>query len=215
MWGQDRLFTDLGDSLRIIPTRVGTRQVSPFRQSAKQDHPHACGDKYTAGLDKKFTEGSSPRVWGQEPTLARSPSRSRIIPTRVGTRRGDIMSDIVNTGSSPRVWGQGKFASQSSFFVRIIPTRVGTRMRLNDRKRNFQDHPHACGDKVFCRRLLLGLLGSSPRVWGQVNTNTGIAIIIRIIPTRVGTSFKRFWRCNCCRDHPHACGDKHDRAYRR
>ena len=37
----------LSDSVRIIPTRVGTRPslLKPHRTA--QDHPHACGDKYT------------------------------------------------------------------------------------------------------------------------------------------------------------------------
>ena len=72
---------------------------------------------------------------------------SRIIPTRVGTRKytmiscallqdhphacGDkknVQADILNgIGSSPRVWGQGVSAHLTLSMRGIIPTRVGTR----------------------------------------------------------------------------------------
>ena len=50
-----------------------------------EDHPHACGDKYTSDDNSIPLWGSSPRVWGQvSPTLTLGVS-FRIIPTRVGT----------------------------------------------------------------------------------------------------------------------------------
>ena len=51
-------------------------------------------------------------------------------------------------------------------------------------------------------------LGSSPRVWGQDLNSILIKQIIRIIPTRVGTSNYCKTKNACVRDHPHACGDK-------
>ena len=65
VWGQDSVLYDGCNHIGIIPTRVGTRRTDEALRNPRRDHPHACGDKYTAGLDKKFTEGSSPRVWGQ------------------------------------------------------------------------------------------------------------------------------------------------------
>ena len=50
--------------------------------------------------------------------------------------------------------------------------------------------------------------GSSPRVWGQVNIFFKLLRRVRIIPTRVGTSYYPNLTKNLCRDHPHACGDK-------
>ena len=51
-------------------------------------------------------------------------------------------------------------------------------------------------------------LGSSPRVWGQVDVTEELHLIHRIIPTRVGTSNPYFSQILTARDHPHACGDK-------
>ena len=49
----------------IIPTRVGT-SLKPDRDNVEdEDHPHACGDKYTKENTLWNKTGSSPRVWGQ------------------------------------------------------------------------------------------------------------------------------------------------------
>ena len=52
-------------------------------------------------------------------------------------------------------------------------------------------------------------LGSSPRVWGQVNSTTIFLQCTGIIPTRMGT--RSLYICNTARpqDHPHAYGDKY------
>ena len=47
------------------------------------------------------------------------------------------------------------------------PTRVGTRVALFVQGCHFQDHPHACGDKLLYTLMVLFVVGSSPRVWGQ------------------------------------------------
>ena len=71
-----------------------------------------------------------------------------------------------------------------------------------------KDHPHACGDKPEAVKIMSPAEGSSPRVWGQVFCACCCIFIVRIIPTRVGTSFIFHSVIGCTRDHPHACGDK-------
>ena len=137
-----------------------------------------------------MTKGSSPRVWGQGHNGRAVMVVYRIIPTRVGTRRkildgkskatdhphacGDKSKNLQNgyclTGSSPRVWGQvGNFAVVMVCFG-IIPTRVGTSNVETYQTLPYEDHPHACGDKLWLFRCLMSMSGSSPRVWGQVYT---------------------------------------------
>ena len=85
---------------------------------------------------------------------------------------------------------------------------MGTSGRADAMERTGKDHPHACGDKKSNRFYRFKVVGSSPRVWGQVELFIRVSYVHRIIPTRVGTS--------CCEvvtpmlptDHPHACGDK-------
>ena len=75
--------------------------------------------------------------------------------------------------------------------IGIIPTRVGTSRRNSVAFRFVWDHPHACGDKKSIDKIAGGTIGSSPRVWGQVGLDIWYQFDSRIIPTRVGTSFKK------------------------
>ena len=107
------------------------------------------------------------------------------------------------------MWGQGRKTHCFLARQRIIPTRVGTRISVIFLINIFQDHPHACGDKIYYTIRYISALGSSPRVWGQ-----GFAVYhgqgqFRIIPTRVGT--RRYVQPTPANpeDHPHACGDKY------
>ena len=52
------------------------------------------------------------------------------------------------------------------------------------------------------------ILGSSPRVWGQVAVISSDSLKARIIPTRMGTSSTAMTFSLWYRDHPHAYGDK-------
>ncbi len=90
----------------------------------------------------------------------------------------------------------------------IIPTRVGTSHMLSVAFFRAKDHPHACGDKGYAVNALKVPQGSSPRVWGQDFPSCTTVFSTRIIPTRVGTSYRSARTGNSGGDHPHACGDK-------
>ena len=167
MWGQVLRLCRYKQALRIIPTRVGTRNSLPFFATASKDHPHACGDKRECSNFLQVLQGSSPRVWGQVSSSKKATRSLRIIPTRVGTSGirdnacsrakdhphacGDksacfkLAKSVV--GSSPRVWGQDIKKAVACDCRRIIPTRVGTRPQRHGIHRRGRDHPHACGDK--------------------------------------------------------------------
>ena len=111
-------------------------------------------------------------------------------------------------GSSPRVWGQDKVEFLGHIKLRIIPTRVGTSSCHKGQHARYRDHPHACGDKYNYSLKRYRVIGSSPRVWGQVHQYFNLSIILRIIPTRVGTRDIFIDLAHAKKDHPHACGDK-------
>ena len=92
--------------------------------------------------------------------------------------------------------------------IRIIPTRVGKSSKRRIQGTQAQDHPHACGDKSPNVCNCPSATGSSPRVWGQDQLHTIQHKLLRIIPTRVGTSSWLFTFNRSTQDHPHACGDK-------
>ena len=106
------------------------------------------------------------------------------------------------------MWGQEPARYDTAFCRGIIPTRVGTRDSPADRHCNFEDHPHACGDKICHLRFPPVVIGSSPRVWGQEVSSFPLPSQPRIIPTRVGTREVQCKTESKAWDHPHACGDK-------
>ena len=208
MWGQVALIASFCVPFRIIPTRVGTRIDDLYTESEDEDHPHACGDKACENYYVGDGIGSSPRVWGQVVVYISFRPKLQDHPHACGDKFTRVKVCFLLGGSSPRVWGQvqDEFAQQER--RRIIPTRVGTSILYGYFRKVERDHPHACGDKSACFKLAKSVVGSSPRVWGQVTKGLTKWITTGIIPTRVGTS------CACdifplfSKDHPHACGDK-------
>ena len=194
----------------------------------KWDHPHAYGDKEVSDIADEMSDGSSPRVWGQELICPHCKSSDRIIPTRMGTSRtsllrlsksrdhphayGDKKSKSAirqyYTGSSPRVWGQGIFRPYQAYRQRIIPTRMGTSSAILFIRADKKDHPHAYGDKASSSADGFRVPGSSPRVWGQAFRGRIYSMYNRIIPTRMGTSYTTGFSICQGGDHPHAYGDK-------
>ena len=187
MWGQALRARLNRGTVRIIPTRVGTRTLNGKFKSCAWDHPHACGDKAINSVDGEVKLGSSPRVWGQDIAMTAAKINSRIIPTRVGTSVGARLKNRLGQdhphacgdkyrqtyppaaykGSSPRVWGQVIYNNYLRTPNRIIPTRVGTSLSHLLYLLCSQDHPHACGDKSSFIEKIVTRMGSSPRVWGQ------------------------------------------------
>ena len=65
VWGQAQIVIVDNNSVRIIPTRMGTRGKNAYKCYDLWDHPHAYGDKKKINTVANQIEGSSPRVWGQ------------------------------------------------------------------------------------------------------------------------------------------------------
>ena len=151
-----------------------------------------------------------------------------IIPTRMGTSvfllrwkspKGDhphaygdkeiaMRLRTAQEGSSPRVWGQEICKLRRNSFRRIIPTRMGTSKIFDSTGNITWDHPHAYGDKFIFSFADFFLVGSSPRVWGQVIYKWFVSSFLRIIPTRMGTRGDKLGIMGDTGDHPHAYGDK-------
>ena len=119
-------------------------------------NPHACGDKIDVlyALNAKEIEPAATkrRGLGVETDSASTGSKISI---------ADFLDDIKNY-----------YSDVLSDSVRIIPTRVGTSYPKCLLKFRHKDHPHACGDKHHHGKTPPLLVGSSPRVWGQVSSDT-------------------------------------------
>ena len=129
------------------------------------------------------------------------------------------------------MWGQDYKNFNSIEDYGIIPTRVGTRLKVQPSDIEVQDHPHACGDKIdvlyalnakeiepaATKRRGLGVETDSASTGSKISIadflddvknyySDVLSDSVRIIPTRVGTSFVKTAAEMKPGDHPHACG---------
>ena len=105
------------------------------------------------------------------------------------------------------MWGTQYIPYPYRHPIRIIPTRVGNTIFVFLKISMMLDHPHACGEHLELSDLLGMYTGSSPRVWGTLETKPEQTVQTRIIPTRVGNTYLSNKRFSKNKDHPHACGE--------
>ena len=72
------------------------------------------------------------------------------------------------------------------FNARITPARAGKTMRVRLLYAKREDHPRACGENNGMRFLVIGKIGSPPRVRGKLEPNTKRDPDNRITPARAG-----------------------------
>ena len=110
-------------------------------------------------------------------------------------------------GSSPHAWGPRHLRRRRRLHRGIIPTRVGTTSRSRCAAARSRDHPHTRGDHTMLASSVYAMPGSSPHAWGPPFWGVLPAPVLRIIPTRVGTTFAGEQMPEVSGDHPHTRGD--------
>ena len=200
-----------------------------YRLSA---HPHVCGEHHYHVIVRVPSYGSSPRVWGAPALSYHEKTRTRLIPTCVGSTASGLMGVMEVTahphvcgehllgfgrfrllgGSSPRVWGARDNKRPGVLSTRLIPTCVGSTRKDSQGTASRPAHPHVCGEHL---RLLSGRRctgGSSPRVWGAPLHTQDYASGWRLIPTCVGSTFTFPPDRSSRSAHPHVCGE-HEKKF--
>ena len=109
----------------IIPAYAGNTEDEEIRCPRVEDHPRVCGEHVFDGVQNCGVRGSSPRMRGTRPAIARCPGLPGIIPAYAGntvlaaSRSGSARDHprvcgehdfetccrAVNMGSSPRMRG--------------------------------------------------------------------------------------------------------------
>ena len=90
---------------------------------------------------------------------------------------------------------------------RVIPTCVGKTPPYKWAGYNEPGHPHVCGENFFERVHPIEVVGSSPRVWGKLESDDNPAMQQRVIPTCVGKTCVAADRAQISAGHPHVCGE--------
>ena len=155
----------------------------------------------------------------------------RITPADAGTRVQDLGSYVqprdhprgcgdklqpaghsdLAAGSPPRMRGQVSENSAYDPIHRITPADAGTSHDDGVHQPHVQDHPRGCGDKDVLHLRGHLLVGSPPRMRGQVAYDATDLVEDGITPADAGTRIPPLARPSNGQDHPRGCGDKCER----
>ena len=89
----------------------------------------------------------------------------------------------------------------------ITPAHAGKTSRKDNKKRVTGDHPRACGENVFRKRLNPWRKGSPPRMRGKHARVAAGVNTERITPAHAGKTIGFVLSDFAVQDHPRACGE--------
>ena len=111
-------------------------------------------------------------------------------------------------GSPPRMRGEVKLLAERFCNPGITPAHAGRRTVPTRKAETNGDHPRACGEKLKYFLGPLVLLGSPPRMRGEVVLLRDLVLLLRITPAHAGRRAGVYVRLHFWGDHPRACGEK-------
>ena len=91
---------------------------------------------------------------------------------------------------------------------RITPAHAGKSPSFSATRYNTEDHPRACGEKLFGLWSMAIILGSPPRMRGKEAKSNVCGSQTGITPAHAGKSFDPCKYFRDAKDHPRACGEK-------
>ena len=188
MWGTLDREGSLDPRRGITPTCVGNTIKAPSLDAVSEDHPHLCGEHFSAISLVSPILGSPPPVWGTHQKALNCQAFSRITPTCVGNtapknqlnsfgqdhphlcgeHRILTLRPLTLTGSPPPVWGTRELYRPIIKADRITPTCVGNTGFRDKRTEDAWDHPHLCGEHTNAKNDIASVKGSPPPVWGTL-----------------------------------------------
>ena len=91
---------------------------------------------------------------------------------------------------------------------RITPAYAGKSLTIAGNSENDKDHPRVCGEKKSEYSMVIGILGSPPRMRGKGKYAPGEACSVWITPAYAGKSSHDGNAGGLFKDHPRVCGEK-------
>ena len=207
---------------------MGNAQIAPSCQRVQAVHPHGCGERCFNVKRQYNIAGSSPRLWGTLRVKVIFNRQRRFIPTAVGNaqiapscqrvqavhphgcgeRCFNVKRQYNIAGSSPRLWGTLRVKVIFNRQRRFIPTAVGNAQIAPSCQRVQAVHPHGCGERYLRFVVIVVICGSSPRLWGTLETGVATPKLRRFIPTAVGNAGVLWLIFITGSVHPHGCGER-------
>ena len=173
---------------RITPAHAGKSLSRRSAAPGALDHPRVCGEKLGRHPKRDRRRGSPPRMRGKVKVLQNGNGKPRITPAHAGGK------------------DQPKISTTKG--ARITPAHAGKSHCRIDTTAHFQDHPRACGEKVFVPASGSPLTGSPPRMRGKGRLPGHLFYQTGITPAHAGKSNRCSTGMHAPQDHPRACGEK-------
>ena len=177
--------------IRITPACAGRRSVlyADFEQG--EDHPRVCGEKWLCENRAEFPPRITPACAGRSAAGCRTFPRSSDHPRVCGEKLMNSMLSTGKLGSPPRVRGEASNGISATENAWITPACAGRRMRAGMPCTAPTDHPRVCGEKCASHFHLQNIVGSPPRVRGEVYELCACNDFDRITPACAGRRLKR------------------------
>ena len=208
MRGKGFIKSSKTSSERITPAHAGKSRMLLVFFLKKRDHPRACGEKSSGVVPPALPAGSPPRMRGKASTSRIRAFRKLDHPRACGEKAIIKNSAVVYIGSPPRMRGKAFIRSLYLRLCRITPAHAGKRCIYSIAYIARQDHPRACGEKIFAYIPVPGQLGSPPRMRGKANLLRRRVSTTGITPAHAGKRTKKRKAPTRAWDHPRACGEK-------
>ena len=170
-------------------------------------HPRVWGELSILASICCIILGSSPRVWGTPPRFLLLMPGLPVHPRVCGELCQTGIIKCKRIGSSPRVWGTPMDPVSRTDRSRFIPACVGNSPPETSCSSEHSVHPRVCGELILQIYNPIGTIGSSPRVWGTLNTSNYMLHYSRFIPACVGNSQCPFGWSPKFSVHPRVCGE--------
>ena len=191
---------------RLIPARAGKTGRVRRRRWCRGAHPRACGENVDPGQGRTPLGGSSPRVRGKRPLVARDGPVRGLIPACAGKTRA-TGPPARGPSAHPRVCGENHGKAENSYDPGLIPARAGKTGPVLAACSRARAHPRVCGENAPALTGGEQCGGSSPRVRGKLGDLVPALARVRLIPACAGKTPARTVATPRPWAHPRVCGE--------
>jgi len=209
------------------PARAGIIPRMCWTNTARWEHPRACGDYQEVPAGALGSLGAPPRVRGLYDNREKQKREKRSTPARAGIINqlhvadpaweehpracGDYVQPLILSlsalGAPPRVRGLSGHHRARAPGRGSIPARAGIICALPGTPAPVWEHPRACGDYRRCEEEKMLKVGAPPRVRGLFHRREPRGGRFGSTPARAGIILQWLQVCRTEWEHPRACGD--------
>ena len=187
-----KLFPNITENIhqRNIPAHAGKTFSECSWWTWGPEHPRARGENSVTPSPTPQTAGTSPRTRGKRPRARIRHRGQRNIPAHAGKTAAscdarDALREHPRArgenpwptprpqriiGTSPRTRGKLILVASKTFSNRNIPAHAGKTNGHADRVRRHEEHPRARGENQVLSPCWPGLVGTSPRTRGKLQS---------------------------------------------